>query len=1010
MTAAPLSVAIITDFVHNYQAHLLVGIREALNERGLASTVYVGRELFPPGHPVHDANAVYRLIRPDQHCGVILLTANLGRAVSGDDLMRFARQFAPLPVVSVGKKIAGVPSILVDSRPGMQALMEHLIVKRQFRRFVFVRGREGNDDSNDREQVFREALALHGLPFRSDWTLCGDYRAHAAYDAMRTLLATTRDFDVVVSANDQMTEGIIRALREHELRVPEDVAVVGFDDDEDFRHAIPPLTTVRQPVVEQGVAAVELLCSLDPRHDVHIDTQLVVRESCGTKGGSGPLSLAHEALPRTLDRQKAQQEVLDYLRQVSRDPQARQPFLAYWKNQLLGNLGREHDLVTWRHLLNDFRTALRPELSGVVLSDFDALFADVQTLLYDALQMAYAKQRLAEATNAVLISNMVSALSYEAMFGAALNYLKHLRLNRVVLVLYERFGRLPSELARVMFAEGTRSALDRDLFPTARLLPEGMRGELFEGHLMIIPLFTTGAQYGYLIVDQPHGVYFDEETPQHTISRSIRHLEQLHAMRSAHDDLERRVADRTLELQRLNEQLQHDAVHDVLTGLANRALFHDRLRRVVAQAERDSTQGYAVLFLDCDRFKSINDTMGHSVGDDFLIEFAGRLSTSVRPQDTVARFGGDEFAVLLEDVFEAPDVMMIAERIQHTLSEPMDLLGRPFAVTASMGIVTSAGGYSKYEDVLRDADIAMYHSKSLGPGRTTMFEVTMHERVLNRSRLETELRQALSRGGLSVQYQPIVDVQSGTLRGFEALARWVHPVRGFVSPGEFISVAEEAGLVVDLDRFVLFEACDCLRAWREQVPQARDCFLSVNVSTTQFSRADFVHAVQGVLRDTGLCPADVRLEITESLLMQRAPVVQRNLEGLRELGVQLYIDDFGTGYSSLGYLQQFAPSVLKIDRSFVQRVPMHSESAELVRTILSMARNLNIAVVAEGVECQEQWTWLREAGCTYAQGFFFAKPLVPEDALDVLRQNQPLPGTPKEASGMKVSGSGGHGS
>ena len=979
------NIAVIADYIHNYQSHLLTGIRQVLDVHGVSSTIYVGRELVPEGHTLHAANQVYNLVHQQQHTGVILMTANLGRNASDEELEAFASIFHPLPTVSIGRKIKGIPSVTIDNRPGMEALMDHLIVTRGLKRFAFVRGRLGNEDSNVREQVFREKLISHGLTVREDWILNGDFRLGVAHDAMTELLSRTDDFDAVVAANDEMADGVIAALRERGRRVPDDVAVVGFDDDENYRNAIPPLTTVRQPFTEQARLSAELLFTGGVRTDIHIPAQLVVRESCGTKG-----VVPSSYLGLHVEYSGVHREVFERYRSAAAHPEQHQGFLTYWKATLLENLHQDHHFVVWRSLLTEFHRDVRPTLKRGLRAEFEALHSEAQTLLYDALQMAHVRQRLAETSNAVLLSNMTSAVTYDAMFDAARKYLKNLSLERVILVMYTSFASSPAPHGRVVFAEGTACPVDNMPFAVAQLLPECMRAELTRGHLMVTPLFFQQEQYGYLLADQPVDIYFDEQTPQHTISQSIRQLEQMRALQVAHDNLEQRVADRTLELQRLNEQLQHAAIHDVLTGLANKALFHEQLQRVVARAARHPGQGFSVLFLDCDRFKAVNDTLGHHVGDQFLVEFAHRVAGSVRAQDTVARFGGDEFAVLLDDIHDPQNALRVAHRIQQALSDPFDIGGHLFSVTASIGVVANRGQYRQYEDVMRDADIAMYHAKASGPGRSAVFEQSMHDKVLHRTQLETELRQALSQRALSVHYQPIVDVETARPIGFEALARWNHPARGFVSPAEFIPVAEDAGLISQIDQFVLKEACQQLRTWSEVVPLAARCILSVNASTLQFARADFAPAVQCILEETGFDPALLRLEITESLLLHRSPAVQRNIDGLRQLGLQLHIDDFGTGYSSLGYLQQFAASALKIDRSFIQRLFSSDEAAELVRTILAMARNLKMKVVAEGVEHAEQWKWLQDAGCHYAQGYYFGAPLPATDALLLLREG-PLP-------------------
>lgn len=441
--ASPLplqNIAIVADYIHNYQAHLLTGIRQVLDARGISSTVYVGRELVPEGHSMRVANEVYNLIRPQQHSGVILMTANLARNTSDEELMAFASRFGSLPTISIGRKIEGIPSVTIDNRPGMEALMDHLIVTRGLKRFVFVRGRLGNEDSNVREQVFREKMSAYGLTVREDWILNGDFRLGVAHAEMTRLLTTTRDFDVVVAANDEMADGVITALREHGRRVPDDVAVVGFDDDENYWNAIPPLTTVRQPFADQARLSAEKLFAEGTPSDLRIPSQLVVRESCGAKEAAPfPSPFRHQDAAYS----GIHEEIFKRYCCAAARPEQHQQFLTYWKATLLKNLHQDHHFVVWRALLTDFRRRVRPTLTSALRAEFEALHSEAQTLLYDALQMAHVHQRLTETSNAVLLSNMTSAVTYEAMLDAARKYLKNLGLERVILVMYTSFASSP---------------------------------------------------------------------------------------------------------------------------------------------------------------------------------------------------------------------------------------------------------------------------------------------------------------------------------------------------------------------------------------------------------------------------------------------------------------------------------------------------------------------------------------------------------------------------------------
>ncbi|HKZ03316.1 MAG TPA: EAL domain-containing protein [Pyrinomonadaceae bacterium] len=426
---------------------------------------------------------------------------------------------------------------------------------------------------------------------------------------------------------------------------------------------------------------------------------------------------------------------------------------------------------------------------------------------------------------------------------------------------------------------------------------------------------------------------------------------------------------------RAEETLHHDAFHDRLTGLPNRALFMDHLKLAIARLQRRDDQMFAVLYIDLDRFKVVNDSLGHMVGDELLIGIARRLESCLRPGDTIARLGGDEFTVLLEDIGDGSVITPIAERIQQELSSPFSLSGREVFTTVSMGIAISSKEYGRPEDILRDADTAMYRAKSMGKARHETFDTQMHSQAIKLLQLETDLRRALEREEFLVAYQPIMSLETGALRGFEALIRWHHPEHGLVSPMDFIPVAEETGMIVQIGEWVLSEACQQMRKWQLIFPSDPPIFMSVNLSVRQFSQLDLIEKVVSILDETKLAPTSLKLEITESAVMENVENAINMLNQLRALGVQLAMDDFGTGYSSLSYLHRFPINTLKIDRSFITRMAENNENAEIVRTISGLAQNLGMDVVAEGVETSEQLEILKGLGCQYGQGYFFSKPL-----------------------------------
>ncbi len=435
---------------------------------------------------------------------------------------------------------------------------------------------------------------------------------------------------------------------------------------------------------------------------------------------------------------------------------------------------------------------------------------------------------------------------------------------------------------------------------------------------------------------------------------------------------------------RAESQLLHDAFHDGLTGLPNRSLFMDRLGRSIERAKRNDRYLYAVLYLDFDGFKLVNDSLGHSIGDQLLVSGARRLEVCLRSEDTVARLGGDEFAILLEDVRDVQDVRVIAERIQKELARPFDLEGHQVFVSASIGIVLHGRHVEDPGQVLRNADIALYSAKAQGRARYELFDTAMLDGAIARLQLESDLRSALEHQEFLIHYQPIVWLESGRIAGFEALLRWPHPTRGFVPPSEFIPVAEETGLILPLGNWVLREACRQMAEWQAQHPTSPSLTLNVNLSSRQFTQPDLGKQIEEILRETGLPASSLRLEITESVVMVNGERTIEILQQLRRIGVQVEIDDFGTGYSSLSYLHRFPIDTLKIDRSFIGQ--MNAETGkisqrngfEILHTITSLAQGLGMKVVAEGIETEEQVTKLKEIGCELGQGYYFSEPSEPE--------------------------------
>ena len=437
----------------------------------------------------------------------------------------------------------------------------------------------------------------------------------------------------------------------------------------------------------------------------------------------------------------------------------------------------------------------------------------------------------------------------------------------------------------------------------------------------------------------------------------------------AFDVTERRLAE---------EQARHAALHDDLTQLPNRALFMDRLDHALHRARRRQDP-FALLLLDLDRFKNVNDSLGHPMGDQLLAAAARRLLECVRPGDSVSRLGGDEFTILLEEIAGPADPVRVAERVQGDLAAPFDLGGHEVVTAASIGIALGVPAYERAEEVLRDADIAMYRAKALGRGRYQVFDASMHAHAVTVLRTEMELRRALEKGEFRLYYQPIVSIAGGGIAGFEGLLRWDHPRRGLILPAEFLPLAEETGLMIPLGRWVLDEGCRQMAAW-----SSRDVHVSLNICGQQLLQSDLVSQVGQTAYATGAPLERLDLEVTEDVLMKDGEAAGRVLTDLKALALRVSIDDFGTGQSSLSLLHRLPIDTLKIDRSFVTDMSLRREALEIVRTVVALGHNLGMGVVAEGVETAEQLHDLREMGCDYAQGFLFSQAVEPSEAEGLL--------------------------
>ena len=503
-----------------------------------------------------------------------------------------------------------------------------------------------------------------------------------------------------------------------------------------------------------------------------------------------------------------------------------------------------------------------------------------------------------------------------------------------------------------------------------------------------VPLIYAGKLLGVMVIQSYTNktIYTQQDAEllnfvSNHVSAAIKRREISDIERQSHDLLEQQVKLRTLALEeeivqrkQAEKRLKHTASHDSLTGLPNRAVFIDLLNHAIACNKRKPDLSFAILFLDLDRFKVVNDSLGHQAGDTLLKLIARELSAIVRSMDTVARLGGDEFVILIEDLDSNHKAFEIAKRITKFLEEPFTINNQLVFTGTSIGILFSDARYDNADTMLRDADTAMYHAKDSGKGRYEVFDASMHQRVQNALSLEADIREAIEWQEFTPYFQPIIQLDSGEIKGFEALARWQSTKRGFVLPDDFIPLAEETNLVQAIDLQILKKSCQQLKIWQETL-SCHELYVSCNLFCNQFFKTTLPDEIESILIETGLKPESLRVELTERALLENTEIVLSNMKALKRIGVKILLDDFGTGYSSLSYLHRFPIDVLKIDKSFINNVHEHQNNRAIIKTIVDLATNLRMATIGEGIENIEDAQLLQKMDCLYGQGFYYAKPM-----------------------------------
>ncbi|WP_430867239.1 EAL domain-containing protein [Demequina aurantiaca] len=926
--------------------------------------------------------------------GVVAITS----AVGANYLQRLRDAGKPVALIS-NAQMPGfeAPIARPDNRAGTIAAVEHLI-GHGHTRIGFV-GNLAQPDIRDRFDAYEQTLAAHGLKGDRPLLYSASQNAETggAYAARAVLSAAHRPTALMV-ATDRNAIGLMQALAAAGLEVPRDIAIVAFDNIGAGTFSAPALSSVDQRFDEVGALAGRLVLAQMRGEDVpHVayrtdPAALIVRESCGCD-----IDAQHSESARG---DLTAEEATQALRDATQDLLQRE--LLTGDDAVDGRL-QDDAMATVDgalHLieLGDDVTAAQVQS---VMDAFRGLTSRPDTLrrLTDAMANYNQSSAMSEAPTAeatLRVSGRVAAALWKAQAGAFLhraeagdaaiaeqyavdaglldtagsdprdlNWLAGTHVKSAALGIWEDGE--PGGRLEIVGTHGTSAGLPETVgqvlaaedFPPEALIAGALAGSGVAASgrevCVVVPVSTRDRDWGLLALVAEIDPTTARETYQHWA-----------ALLSA-----------SLESQRLQEEVRRSALFDALTGLPNRELFVAQLEHALASCERSGTP-FAVLFIDLDGFKLVNDSLGHQMGDRVLKAVGTDLTGQLRAVDIAARFGGDEFVILLADTGQE-DAVVAAHRVQAALGQVHDFDGHQMVLRASIGVATSAFAYASAEDVLRDADTAMYRAKSAGPGSVELFDTPMHERSQQKESLKQEIYQGLQNGQFEVHYQPIVNLASGRTDRFEALVRWRHPERGLLMPAEFVSFMEDTAIIFQFGHWVLDEVCRQLVEWGQAVTS-----VSINVSGKEFWSQDLLRHILATLRRFDLETDRLTLEITESVLMRNPEMARRLTREMRQSGLRVHIDDFGTGYSSLKTLHQFPMDAFKIDRSFIQQLTRDDDSAELISSLVTLGKALGLSVVAEGVETDEQLALLQELGCATAQGYLFMPAVTGARATELL--------------------------
>jgi diguanylate cyclase (GGDEF)-like protein len=989
-------VAILTDEYIDYRKILVDRISSVLQDEGFGTVCLAGRKLSPQSeyHVSYDVcNRVYALAEQAQFDGIVCLAG----ALASDDvslLGRLVRKFST-PLVTLGLPADGRSAVLFNDVAGMQDLMKHLLVDSERRNFAFIRGKDHDKYSMEREDVFRQMLMQRGYAVNESRFVYGNYDSFDAYRVTLELLNNDRDIDVIVAANDSMALGAARAVNALGLRIPQDVLVSGFDDTPETTRNAPALTSVRQPLTQMAEkCARELINQIFARkHGRDLPPQQYLGHSELVVRGS--TLVAEHNLPRdsTLDLDRLNgllQALMSGLAQPSRVDidsissalwdtltNGSDVFPQYCRELLQAPI-ESSEVHWWTNLCHHIETLASAHLSQNnrinELPLISASLAGINEKIWSVNMDREFEVRRLENVQSEIQLQMSACTEFTQILSTMARWLETTGARRCFLVKFDQPSPELHEFSSVIqvYRNGEIEFSPQQPFRTRLLLPASMADELRKGLLVLNPVFAGSDLFGYLLLDPTGLDRLNIASTAYSLGNAMRNQYLINKLEMQTDNL-----------QKVNKDLVQIANYDALTKLPNRLHFqqylHDSCNTTIVQKQQ-----MCLLFIDLDGFKLINDSLGHGAGDLLLRIVAKRLNKVVENASSgggfISRLGGDEFTVILNDIDSSLTVERLANDLLHTVSQPYSLGDSVVNVSASIGYAFFPQHGSTARELLKSADVAMYRAKELGKNRIARYTPDMSKEAGSQYELDQALREALTNGELQMYFQPRIDLATGEMCAVEALMRWIvqtpegEEVRS--TPDVFIPVAEKSGFIGQLDTYALETCCAQCREWAQA---SMPLVISINLSVVVLQQDDFVESFIEIAQKYQVDPSLIELEITESSAMKNVQSNVEKLGRLREFGVGISIDDFGTGYSSLNYLKKLPVNNLKVDRTFIQDITAENGNtgtdAAIVKSVVALGKSMEFGLVAEGIETQQQLDFVKGLGCDQAQGYFYSRPV-----------------------------------